>query len=67
MERCGCVHGRFAPHVGGFAWNRLALLIIGEGHVDQPCPFLFHGIAGGRSVELVRDTQKQTCMHEDGG
>lgn len=25
------VHGRFTPHKVGFAWNRLALLIIWEG------------------------------------
>lgn len=31
MGVCGWVHGRFVPHRGGFAWNRLALLIIWEG------------------------------------
>jgi hypothetical protein len=24
----GALHGRFTPHRGGLAWNRLALLII---------------------------------------
>jgi hypothetical protein len=36
MGVCGWVHGRFTPHRAGFAWNRLALLII-LGRVMQSC------------------------------